>query len=166
MTRLEFAIEQIRQARQYTCRLIETVDHADWFRIPPAGVTHVAWQVGHLAMAHYVLCLERIRGTRPEDGNLIPEDLRARFGRGSVPDADPAKNPTPEEVRAIFDRVYRQTLEELPDLSDQELDRPPHRPHPQFSTKYGALTWAARHEMLHAGQIGLLRRQLGASPIR
>lgn len=166
MTRLERALEQIRLARKYTCWLVDAVDPADWFRIPPAGVSHVGWQVGHLTMGQYVLCLERIRGGRAEDENLISKDFRARFGRGSVPQSDPAKYPSPEEIRAVFDRMHEQVLKELPHLSDQELDEPPLAPHPQFTTKHGALTWAARHEMLHAGQIGLLRRQLGATPLR
>ena len=33
------------------------------------------------------------------------------------------------------------------------------------TTKLRALLWCARHEMLHAGQIGLLRRHLGYPPM-
>ncbi len=33
------------------------------------------------------------------------------------------------------------------------------------TTKLRALLWCAHHEMLHAGQIGLLRRHLGYSPM-
>ena len=35
------------------------------------------------------------------------------------------------------------------------------KPHSLFETKMGALYWSARHEMLHAGQIGLLKRLVG-----
>ena len=166
MTRLEFALEQIRLTRQYTCRLLETVDPADWFRMPPGGVTHIAWQVGHLAMGQYVLCLKRIRGNRDDDKDLVSQGFLEQFGRGSVPQPDPAQYPSVDHIRAVFDRMHQQVLEELPALTDRELDTPPLVPHPQFTAKYGALTWASRHEMLHAGQIGLLRRQLGAAPIR
>ena len=67
MSRLHLAIEQIAFARQYTLRLLGDLAGDDWFRIPPGGVTHVAWQVGHLAMAQYRLCLERVRGARPDE---------------------------------------------------------------------------------------------------
>ena len=34
-------------------------------------------------------------------------------------------------------------------------------PHQFATTKLRALLWCAQHEMLHAGQIGMLRRYLG-----
>lgn len=38
-------------------------------------------------------------------------------------------------------------------------------PLPLAKTKMESLLWCAHHEMLHAGQIGLLRRQLGYAPL-
>jgi hypothetical protein len=43
------------------------------------GVTHVAWQVGHIAFSEYLLAFWRIRGPQPavaplalaEDGSLV-----------------------------------------------------------------------------------------------
>ena len=165
MTRLNQAIAEISGARQYTVRLVESVPLADWFRQPTEGVTHIAWQVGHLAMAQYRLCLDRVRGVRPSDAELISDDFLVRFGRETKPDPDPARNPSPSEIRAVFDRVHEQTLREIKTLSDEELDKPTLKPHPVFNTKIGALHWCAMHEMVHAGQIGLLRRLLGHSPL-
>jgi hypothetical protein len=46
------------------------------------------------------------------------------------------------------------------------IDRPRGgEPHPLVKTKLWALLWCAQHESVHAGQIGLLRRQLGYSPL-
>jgi len=56
-------------------------------------------------------------------------------------------------------------LRELPTLSDAELDQPVPHPHRFAKTKLLALLWCAHHEMLHAGQIGLLRRLLGHAPL-
>jgi hypothetical protein len=165
MTRLALALDRIVLARKYTLRLLDHVPLADWFRQPAEGITHIAWQVGHLAIAEYWLTLNRIRGQRPEDANLIPDGFAARFGRESVPGPDPAKYPAPDELRAILDRVHRQTLVELPGLTVAELDQPTEKPHPYFATKLGALLWCAEHEMVHAGQIGLLRRLLGQAPL-
>jgi hypothetical protein len=165
MTRLSLALDRIALARKYTLRLLDHVPPTDWFRRPTEGITHVAWQVGHLAIAEYWLTLHRIRGPRPEDTALIPDGFSARFGRESVPDPDPTKDPNPDELRAILDRVHKQTLVELPGLAEAELDQPTDRPHPYFSTKLGALLWCAEHEMVHAGQIGLLRRLLGQAPL-
>jgi uncharacterized damage-inducible protein DinB len=165
MSRLRLALEQIEFARRYTNRLVDAIDLKDWFRQPPGGVTHVAWQVGHLAMAEYRMALERTRGERPEDAGLISEEFLKTFGRNSVPEADPGRYPSPAEIRAVLDRVHRQAMQELPGLSEDELDRPLVKPHSLAQTKLWALLWCAQHEAVHAGQIGLLRRQLGYPPL-
>jgi hypothetical protein len=165
MSRLQLAIEQIVFARNYTIRLLDQTPMADWFRQPPAGVSHIAWQVGHLAMAQYRMALERIRGTRAEDAELISEEFLRLFGRNSMPDTDTSKYPGAAEIRAVFDRVHQQTLRELEGLDESELDKPILKPHSLVKTKLWALLWCAQHEGVHAGQIGLLRRQLGHPPL-
>jgi hypothetical protein len=161
MTRLEIALDQIETAHRYTLNLLDGLEPGDWFRQPHEGVTHIAWQVGHLAMAEYWLTLKRLRGERPADNDLISPDFLQRFAKGSTPEANPALYPSPAEIRRKFDRVHQQALAELPGYSDTELDQPPLFPHKLFNTKIDSLFWCARHEMVHAGQIGLLRRLLG-----
>lgn len=165
MSHLQLAIDQITFARNYTVRLLDQTKTDDWFRQLPGGITHIAWQVGHLSMAQYRLALERIRGRRSEDTSLIPDDNLTLFGKDSVPVADPARYPTSGDIRSVFDRVHQQLLKELPTLDEKELDQPVLKPHPLAKTKLWALLWCAQHEMLHAGQIGLLRRQLGYTPL-
>ncbi len=165
MRRLDIAIDLIRQTRDYTSCMLKTIPVSDWFRQPKEGVTHVAWQVGHLAMAEYSLCLVRTRGQRPEDESLIPVAFLKQFGRESIPEPEAAKYPSPTEIRTVFDRVHEQVLRELPTLTEASLDEPTVKPHPLFNTKLGALLWCPRHEMSHVGQIGLLRRLLGQKPM-
>jgi hypothetical protein len=165
VNRLQLAIEQIVFARNYTLGLLEQTPTDEWFRQPPGGVSHVAWQVGHLAFAQYRMALERIRGPQPQDADLISEAFLRLFGRESVPGPDPAKYPNPAEIRAVFDRVHEQVLRELRDLDDSELDKPLLKPHSLAKTKLWALLWCAQHEAVHAGQIGLLRRLLGYPPL-
>jgi hypothetical protein len=71
MSRLQQAIDQITFARTYTLRLLDQVKEEDWFRQPTAGITHIAWQVGHLATAEFRLGLLRVRGDRPEDEKIM-----------------------------------------------------------------------------------------------
>ena len=74
-------LDQLRFSRFYTNRLLDQTPMDLWLRIPPAGVSHIAWQVGHLAMAGYRLGLERIRGPLPDDSSLIGADYRQQTGR-------------------------------------------------------------------------------------
>jgi hypothetical protein len=164
MTNAERAVESIRRAREYSNHLLGHIAIEDWFRMPHERVSHVAWQVGHLAYAEYRLALERIRGPKPGDEQFFPPEYQQKFGRNSIPVGDPSAYPTPEEIRHVFDAVHRRSLEETSTLSDAVLAEPA-SPHARFSTKGGSLTWCAEHEMLHAGQIGLLRRLLGQPPL-
>ena len=165
MTEIDLIVSQIGAARRYTEGVLGDIDESDWFRMPAGGVTHVAWQVGHLAYAEYRTALERIRGVAADDAELIPEAFQRLFGRESVPDPDPSHAPAPAEIRAVFDRVHRRALAELSGLSDADLDGPLPSPHPQARNRREMLLWCVRHEMLHAGQIGLLRRLLGNAPL-
>jgi hypothetical protein len=163
---LEIAIKQIQFSREYMLSLIADVDDADWFRMPAGASTHVGWQVGHLAMAQYGLCLFRQRGRAMSDSELMSSSFRKQFSKGSKPEADVAKNPSPQEIRDVLKRVYDQSMLELPQLTEATLNEPVDMPYSVFPTKLGALFFCAQHEMIHAGQIGLLRRLLGQEPIR
>ena len=162
--RLRLITQQIELARNYTLMLLKDVDPKDWFTIPPAGVSHVAWQVGHLAMADYRLLMERVRGRREGDDDVFPPDYLRMFGKGSGAEPDPSLYPTPAELRATLDRVHHAAMAELAVTAEAVLDEPPAAQHKLFDTKFGALQYCALHEAVHAGQIGLLRRQLGAAP--
>ncbi len=165
MSELAVARSQIEFARSYTNSLLEPIPTSEWFRQPSEGVTHVAWQVGHLAMAQYRMALERIRGRQDDDEQLISESFLQHFGKGSVPDPDPAKNPSIEEIRSVYESMYRQVLTEMEHVAASDLESPPVKEHKIAKTKLACFFWAANHELIHAGQIALLRRLLGQSPL-
>jgi hypothetical protein len=161
--RVPLLVDQIRFAREYTLGLLKDFHDDEWFAMP-GGVTHVAWQTGHLAFAQYRLGLDRIRGEQPDDAQLISPHELTIFGRDSRPDPDPTVYPSPGEILATLARVHEAVIAECSRLDDTELDLPILKPHRLFTTKLGALSWCPMHEMTHAGQLGLLRRLLGRKP--
>jgi hypothetical protein len=163
---LELAIKQIEFARAYTVSILAEIAEVDWFTMPPDCPTHVAWQAGHLSMAQYGLCLFRQRGRQEIDSELMSSSFRKLFSRGTVPESDATKYPSPAEIRAVFDRVHAQVLKEAPSFTAGQLKEPVEAPFAVEATKLGALLFCSHHEMLHAGQLGLLRRLLGKQPIR
>jgi hypothetical protein len=165
MTDLERAIEQISFARGYSLRLIDNTDPADWFRIPPAGVSHIAWQVGHLAYAQYRMTLVRIRGQQPGDKEFIPEEFLRMFGIKSTPEPDASHYPPAAALRETLERVHARVLQEVPKIDPAILKERLDPPHSVAKTKLDSLFWCSAHELIHAGQIGLLRRQLGQPPL-
>jgi hypothetical protein len=165
-SRLDVALRQIEFAREYTLSLIDDFDEKQWFTTPQGSVTHLAWQLGHLAVAQYGLCLFRIRGRLPLDSDLMSSTFRKKFSKGTTPDPAPQSNPPPSEIRAVFDQVHQQAKAELAGLTDRDLADAIDMPYAVEATKLGGLYFCALHEMLHAGQIGALRRLLGKEPVR
>ncbi len=163
---LELAIKQLEFARSYTLSLLADIPPGEWFIMPPGCATHVAWQIGHLAMAEYGLCLYRLRGRSEIDLTLMTGSFRKFFSRGSIPEPDPAKNPSPAEIRGVFDHVHAQVLLEAPSFTAESLAEPVDMPYAAYATKLGSLLFCSHHEMLHCGQLGLLRRLLGKQPVR
>jgi hypothetical protein len=163
---LELALGQIQSARQYTLTLLDGLERADWFAMPPGCPTHLAWQVGHLAMAQYGLCLYRQRGRQEIDLELMSSAFRKLFAKGSAPSADASQYPSPAEIRGTFDRVYTQVFTEACTFTAEQLREPVEMPYAVEPTKLGSLLFCPLHEMLHAGQMGLVRRLLRKPPVR
>lgn len=164
--KLQIAWRQIEFARNYSMTLLEDLSEDDWFFSPEAYPTHIAWQVGHLAMSEYGLTLFRQRGRQDVDTELMSSKFRKLFMRGTEPVRERSAYPGPDEILAVLNRVHQQMRLELPGFDGNCLDEPLDPPHAAFSTRYGALLFASHHELLHAGQIGVIRRLRGKSPLR
>jgi len=165
-SRLEMAIDRIRASRLYTEQFLKDLTDAEWYWSPPQFTTHVAWQVGHLAVAQYNLCLRRVSGRTSADEPLISDAYIEAFKLGSKPIAEPKKNLPLDEIRRVFEAVHEQSIHELAGRSEAELDEPVEQPHPSIKTKLGAVEMCSQHEMAHAGQIAMLRRLMGKPPLR
>lgn len=137
-----------------------------WFRMPSEGVTHIAWQVGHITVANYGLGMMRIRGKKAEDAALLPESYMTNFGRGSTPSPDTAIYPSPERMVEIYKQVNDQLHQEMAEYTLEQLDEPSLPEHPLFKTKLDTLVFLPYHSMMHLGQMGLLRRLAGKAPLR
>jgi hypothetical protein len=166
MSRRETALERIRWSRKFTEQFLPDLTPAEWFWSPEQYPTHVAWQVGHLAVAQYNLCLRRQRGRTAADESLISDAFIEAFKFGSQPANDRAQYPPLDEIKRVLDRVHEQSLSELEKCSDADLDEPLADPHPRFATKLGAVEFCSQHELVHAGQIAMLRRLMGKPPLR
>ena len=118
-------------------------------------------------MSQYGLTLYQQRGRdREVDSKLMSSKVRKLFMRGTTPVADRDAYPAPSELLAVLDRVHKQMQTEIVTFTDDQLDEEIGPPHAAFATRYGALLFAGDHEMIHSGQIGMLRRLMGKEPLR
>ncbi|MBY0586117.1 DinB family protein [bacterium] len=164
MAAIDFVRQQMIVTRDYTHRLLRATPPDRWLEIPTGGVSNVAWQVGHIAIAAYRLGLSRIRDPQPTDDVLIPPRYLELYGKGTNPSSFPDQNESPAELCRVMDGVQAQVLRESEGWKDEDLKTECLLPHPIFSTKIDSLWWYSRHESIHAGQIGLIRRMLGYDP--
>lgn len=165
---LKVAIGQIEFARAYVLELLAATPQEFWFQMPSGCSTTVAWQVGHLAVSQYGLLMFRQRGRQPEDLDLIPSPFRKKYGRGGTPTAEQPSDAQESagELLQRLETVHAQALSELRSCDPANLLEPVDMPYAVYPNKLGAVLFCPLHEQLHAGQIGVLRRNLGLEPIR
>ena len=157
---------QVDFARTYTLGLLESVPEDLWPIIPNGASSHIAWQVGHLAVSQYGLMLFRQRGRAEGDLELMPGWLRKRFGRGSVPPTDASEIPSKAALLGCLEKIHAASMVALPSFSAEQLLEPTEMPYAVHPIKLGALLFCPMHESIHAGQIGILRRLHGLPPVR
>jgi hypothetical protein len=160
------AVGQMRFAREYTLTMISDIPFEAWYEQPAGIPTHLAWQVGHLAVAEYGLMLFRQRGRAEGDLDLMPGWLRKKFSRGTSAVSAEETGVRPEELLDILDKIHKQAMLEAASLPASSLGESTDMPYAVHPLRLGALMFCPLHESIHAGQIGMLRRLLGKAPIR
>ena len=159
-------VGQMRFAREYTLNLLSSVPDSLWNVIPNGGTSHIAWQVGHLAVSQYGLMLFRQRGRAEGDLDLMPGWLRKKFGRGTVPPKEASEIPSKDELLTSLNRIHQASMTLVPTLGTELLSEATEMPYAVYPIKLGALLFCPLHESIHAGQIGMLRRLHGLDSVR
>lgn len=159
--RLSTAVDRLRFSRRTTETFLADLEPSDWLWQPGDGLNHIAWHVGHVTYAQYFLCVVRVRGRVESDRELVPTAFLRRYKFGSKPSPEPSRNATPDELLATLRGVHALALSELEARTEAELDVQTDPPHPLFETTLGGVEWCGQHELLHCGQVMLLRRMLG-----
>jgi uncharacterized damage-inducible protein DinB len=165
-TQVQAALDRLKLAHSRIHDFTADLSPEEWFWHPAEFITHAAWQVGHLAVSDYNLCLRRVRGRTQEDESLISDAFIEHFKLGSQPVAGAENYPPLAEIQRVFAAVHAQAIKELSAMTDEELNVPVEQPHPVFKTKLGSVEYASSHDMVHNGQIGLLRRLMGKAALR
>jgi uncharacterized damage-inducible protein DinB len=125
------------------------------------GGNHPLWTVGHVAWVE-----GGFRAMLFGEPNPL-EHWKPMFGMGTEPMADATGYPTYEEIVAAYHELRAGNLARLATLSDDDLAgspaRPPERPEAAelWKTKGQMLLMLALHQMIHLGQLTVVRRALG-----
>jgi hypothetical protein len=83
-----------------------------------------------------------------------------------VPTPSADNYPSPAVIRSTFDAVHEAALQAMAGYGNVDLEESLPAPTAVYPNKLGSLFMCSAHEMIHAGQIGLLRRMIGLEPVR
>jgi hypothetical protein len=125
---------------------------------PVDGAHNAAWQLGHL------ICSEAhmIEGIRPQAQKLVSADFARRHDKSRAFEPAELWAVSKSEYLSLMELVRSATLNLLEELSEEELSAAG----PEFTRKYAltvgsVFTSISGHELMHAGQIAVIRRKLG-----
>lgn len=160
------AIQLIRQSmvhnRAFLLKLVADMDDRQLLHRPAGGRGNNAlWNLGHVFGGE-----ARMAAWGGASVSVPPLACGEAFARGSEPSDDPACNPTRQVLLDYAAAVRDQTLAALDEMTDAELDQPPvgNAP-PLFATRGFCWQVVATHEMMHAGQITVIRKELSLPPV-
>lgn len=157
--RLQFALVH---ARNVTEKILVELDRPeDWIVRPAVEANHALWITGHLAVTDNRL-------TRLIDKNRMIDlsDWHPLFGKGSSPIDDLSAYPTPDEVLERLRERRENLLDVLQACSETDFNKPTPEGAPFFMPNVGyVFQMAAWHEALHTGQLTIIHRKLGKTPL-
>lgn len=147
--------------RGFTDRVLSEIkEPEDWIRRPADGVNHALWIAGHLGIA-----TNSFIGLVDPTGSVDRETWKPLFGKGSQSIDDLTAYPAPSEVAGFLTERGNVFISLLEDCSDQDLCREvPGGPGFMYDVA-AVFQMSAWHEALHCGQLTVIHRMIGQSPI-
>jgi hypothetical protein len=153
---------QLKSARELSEKLLADFHTPDeWTHQVHPGANHALWFVGHMATTDNFLI-----SLLAPDRATTSETFTSLFGMGSQPTRDIDKYPPVNEVLETMRERRRVLLSILDDLSEEDLAKKTPKGAPDFTPDFASVfELAIWHEGLHSGQLSLVRRSLGHSPL-
>ncbi len=157
--------ERLKQGLEHSRGFAEKVfseigPDENWVKRPTADTNHALWIAGHLGAATNAFI-----GFVDETKKVEQEEYGRLFGKGSQPLNKLEDYPKPSEVVAFLSERGTTFLEILEKCTQDDLSREVPQG-PEFMYDVGAVfQMAAWHEALHSGQLSVIHRMIGQSPI-
>ena len=146
----------LRNAGEMVAHTLADFSDADMLVRPVDAANHAAWQLGHLVNSEHHM-ISMAGGKMP----ALPAVLAA-WGKEQQAINDPARVPAKAALLAAYQAQRAATLAWVKTLADKDLADTRGGKLPEWAPTVGALlTGAAMHDMMHMGQMQVVRRKLG-----
>lgn len=155
-------IENIVQLLNRTIEMMKTTladfSDADMVVRPCPGANHAAWQIGHLVSVESHMLHALQPGAVPAASPAFAE----KFNKQTASIDDPGFFPKKAELIDAFTSNRLALTAWAQTLTPADLDRPTPEKFQRFAPTVGLLLMmTAGHEMMHMGQLQVIRRKLG-----
>lgn len=153
-------VTQLRASQTLLHRMVDDLKPEEFDRPPCPGANTVAWMLGHLVRTE-----RRILGFWGVEVPKLAEGFDDQFAPTRKPAVEQPNYGDPKTLIAEFDRHRELLISAVASANADRLNQPLANPHPLFSTLGAAAAFMALHVVMHTGQISILRRMLGYSPV-
>lgn len=158
---IENGLTLLSMSRYTFDQMLDTLPDDAWLTVPVDQANHALWITGHLAWADAHL-LASLGG--PAD--LVPADWLATFGWGSACTNEASVYPDADQVREKGHRARQAVRDFFLALPDEQALAPAPDVLKKMVRQLGGVPgFIAAHEMLHCGQLSVIRKQLGLPPV-
>ncbi len=149
-------IDLLGTSRRVISTYLSDLSNKDLMVRPIEGAHHAAWQIGHLIISER----EMMEGVQAGSGLALPKSFEEMHGEDNG-DLKMESCCSKVEYEELMSEQRSLTLALLADLSEHDLEQPA----PDFMRSYASSVLSVfvaigSHEMMHAGQIAVIRRKL------
>jgi len=162
MTTFELIASGYRMGRQMVHNMCADLTPEEFQHQPVPGANSAAWIVGHLALTAKRTA-ERLGATgMPE----VSEEFIARFKATRQTAGAQSNLGSKTELFALLDAAIEKLMEAIRRLPPEALEGPAPTPAPAVVTNSGEMSlFGVMHIMMHYGQLSIIRRSLGKTPL-
>ena len=149
------------RSQMVTNMLLADLSDAEIMQRPAPGANHIAWQLGHLASSIQFFG-ETIRS---DSMPPLPDGFADQHAKETAGSDDPAAFLSKDEYVKLLDEQRQVLLGLLDTLEDDDLLADTPEQMRDYAPKIiDMIGLTAEHEMMHSGQISVLRRIISQGP--
>ncbi len=155
-------VQILDTARFVTTTYLSDLSDEELLVRPVPGAHHVAWQLGHLLNSECSM----IEGVRPGAAPQLPPGFAEHHSKEAANDDVPEHFLSKGEYITLMERVREATRGLLTQFSEEQLDVPGPEAMRSYAPTIGSVfLMIGSHEIMHSGQIAVLRRKLGKAVV-
>jgi len=161
MTVNQILTKDFQFINNWTNSLITDLNESQWMQTLPEIGTNIHWIAGHILHDNYWHSIGWV--TQPSNEfqkNFDISRFEKYFKKGSNPLIFIEERPSRGEILESLSLLNAEILKIVKNITRDELEQKTLISSPVAKNKYESLSFAVKHQMLHNGQIAMIKRIL------